>query len=478
MNLLDVITRDNGNLPSGPIRAIGIDLGTTNSTVAEVVWDPQSGDQPAVRCLEVQQKTARGTEYTHHLVPSVVAIVDGQTLIGEGARRMIGNGASHPGNIFYNCKNDIGLRRTYHRAPEGYRSAKEIAGKILAFLRDAAQTDDIDTPRSVTITVPASFQMAQRNDTLEAAAIAKIDVVGGDLLDEPVAAFIDYLISHQGDFQKTGNLMVFDFGGGTCDIAVFRIDHERLEISELSVSRYHRLGGSDINTAIVHQVLIPQLIEQNSVRLNDLSYTDRKVRLEPALLGIAEALKTQLCEEINSLQRLERYHSAEKSAVIRTQPGVPIELPEVGELTLERYVLSAADFENVLKPFLDMDLLDFEETEYQTTCSIFAPIVDALDRADITEEGVDYCLLVGGSTLIPQMRSAIQEYMPSAQVLAHGNSEDTQVAIARGAAYNALSMAIRGRPVIQPVSADNISIRTGRFPLTLIPRRAHLPYPR
>ena len=477
MNLLDVITRDNGNLPPGPIRAIGIDLGTTNSTVTEVVWDPQSGDQPTVRCLEIEQSIPRGSEYTHHLVPSVVAIIGGELFIGEGAKRMIGNGASHPRNVFYNCKNDIGLRRTYHQAPEGYRSAKEIAGKILAFLRDAAQTHYVDEPQSVTITVPASFQMTQRNDTLEAARIAKIDVVGGDLLDEPVAAFIDYLISHQGDFHKTGNLLVFDFGGGTCDIGVFRIDPERLEISELSVSRYHRLGGSDITTAIVHQVLIPQLIEQNDVQPNDLSYTDRKLRLEPALLGIAEALKTQLCEEINRLQRLGLYHSAEKSDVIRTQPGGSIELPEVGELTSERYALSAADFENVLKPFLDMDRLDFEETEYQSTCSIFAPIEDALDRAGIAEEDVDYCLLVGGSTIIPQMRSAIQEFLPSTQVLKHRNSEDTQVAIAKGAAYNALSMAIRGRPVIQPVSADDISIRTGQFPIKLISRGARLPYP-
>ena len=129
-------------------------------------------------------------------------------------------------------------------------------------------------------------------------------MVGGDLLDEPVAAFIDYLVSHQASIDKPSKLVVFDFGGGTCDIAVFKVDPEPMTIAALSVSRYHRLGGSDIDAAIVHQILIPQLIERNGVQLNDVTFSDRKLRLEPALLGIAETLKTQICEEIDRLQRL------------------------------------------------------------------------------------------------------------------------------------------------------------------------------
>ncbi len=479
MNILDIITRDTGSLPPEPIRAIGIDLGTTNSAVAEVLWDPKSGDQPRVRCLPIKQETDTG-EYINQLIPSVVAIVGGRSRVGEGAKRMIGGSRSRPHrDIFYNTKNDMGLRRTYHQAPDGYRSAKEIAAKVLAFLREAAQDSNDLPPRSVTITVPASFQMAQRNDTVEAAGLSSIKVVGGDLLDEPVAAFIDYLVSHQASIDKPSNLVVFDFGGGTCDIAVFRVDPEGMEISELSVSRYHRLGGSDIDAAIVHQILIPQLIERNGAQRSDVTYSERKHRLEPALLGVAETLKTKLCEEIDRRQRLEQYQGADKTPIVLTHPGpeAPFELPDKGQWTLEQYTLSEQDLEAVLRPFFDSDKLDMQETEYYSTWSIFAPLQDALDRADILKDEVDHCLLVGGSTLIPQMRDAIQEYLPSAEIMAHQNAEDAQVAIARGAAYNALSMALHGRPVIQPVASDAISIRTGLSPMTLIPRGARLPYP-
>lgn len=69
-----------------PLRVVGIDLGTTNSTIAEVRWEP-SGAVPKVRCVEVEQPTLEGT-YTHVLFPSVVAIHEGRVWVGEGAERL------------------------------------------------------------------------------------------------------------------------------------------------------------------------------------------------------------------------------------------------------------------------------------------------------------------------------------------------------------------------------------------------------
>ena len=101
----------------------------------------------------------------------------------------------HNINIFWDCKNDIGVRRTYHKAPEGFRSAKGIKGHLLKFLMDSVPDDGVTTSSTV-VTVPASFQVAQRQDTLEAAKLANIDLTPGALLDEPIAAFIDYVLSH------------------------------------------------------------------------------------------------------------------------------------------------------------------------------------------------------------------------------------------------------------------------------------------
>jgi hypothetical protein len=127
------------------------------------------------------------------LFPSVVAIHEGRVWVGEGAKRLRSRapelGLEQNRNLFFECKNDIGIAKTYHRAPEGYRSASEIGGKVLAALHAAALADDPAPIERVVVTVPASFQAAQRRDTLEAAHLAGLELSGGDLLDEPVARF-------------------------------------------------------------------------------------------------------------------------------------------------------------------------------------------------------------------------------------------------------------------------------------------------
>ena len=191
-------------LPTQPVRALGIDLGTTNSTVAETIWRPT--DQAIqVRCLEVDQETLFGT-YTHLLVPSAVAIHDGNIIVGEGAKRLLARaaelGLERDRTLFLECKNDIGVQRTYHKAPDGFRSAAEISGRVLAFLKEAASAQDATPVKRTVVTVPASFQAAQRLDTVKAASLAEIVISGGDLLDEPVAAFLDYLMSHPGEIAE------------------------------------------------------------------------------------------------------------------------------------------------------------------------------------------------------------------------------------------------------------------------------------
>jgi len=187
-----------------PLRVVGIDLGTTNSTIAEARWGP-GGAALKVRCVEVEQPTLEGT-YTHVLFPSVVAIREGRVWVGEGAKRLRSRapelGLEQNRNLFFECKNDVGIAKTYHRAPEGFRSASEIGGKVLAALHAAALADDATPVERVVVTVPASFQAAQRRDTLEAARLAGLELSGGDLLDEPVAAFLDYL-ARQGDSARS-----------------------------------------------------------------------------------------------------------------------------------------------------------------------------------------------------------------------------------------------------------------------------------
>jgi molecular chaperone DnaK len=239
---------------------LGIDLGTTNSTAAEVTWSAGQASPPQARCIEIDQNTLEGT-YTHTLVPSAIALYNGNEWIGEGAKRLRARGPQFElernRDLFYECKNDIGLRRTYSEAPEGFRNASEIAARVLAYIVKTCAGDTAFD--RVVVTVPASFQLAQRQDTRDAAKRAGIDMRPGDLFDEPVAAFLDYLVANRaslaGTLETPKTLVVFDFGGGTCDVAVLRLGagHQvtgRINISPAAVSRYRgTLARQIINRA-------------------------------------------------------------------------------------------------------------------------------------------------------------------------------------------------------------------------------------
>ncbi|NLX27106.1 MAG: Hsp70 family protein, partial [Lentisphaerae bacterium] len=183
------------------VRAFGIDLGTTNSSVAEASWVP--GEKPACKVLEIDQPLWPAGTMTSSLAPSVVAVLDDDILVGEGAKRL----RTRPQdanlfperNLFYETKNDMGLRKTYHRAPENFNHASKIAGNILRFLKDAALQDGQDRQAHFCVTVPASFQLNQRRDTLLACGYAGIHLQDDDLLDEPTAALIDFIMSEGSD---------------------------------------------------------------------------------------------------------------------------------------------------------------------------------------------------------------------------------------------------------------------------------------
>ena len=366
-------------------------------------------------------------------------------------------------------------------APAGYRSAAEVSGRILAFLKDAAMKDKALEPTRTTVTAPASFQTAQRDDTLKAAALAQLTVRAGDLLDEPVAAFIGYLAEHPDqclvEIGETKHLLVFDFGGGTCDVAIFRVSTDlagNLLVASLSVSRYNRLGGGDLDQAILYDVILPQLLEQNGLDRHALDFETKKSVLEPAFIGVAEQLKIGLCEKI--VQYLE--DDEDSSDLVETcHKKFVCHLPEGGKLTLVNPSLSLETFDKVLSPFLDTDMLFTRETEYFQTFSIFVPIQDALDRCGLAEDQIDLCLLAGGSCLIPQVRLALAGAFEKADILNFETADALQTAVARGAALNALSLALRERPIIQPVCQETIALITSNGPYDLVKRGATLPWP-
>ncbi len=489
MNTLALVTPENVRVraPNEPVRVVGIDLGTTNSAIAEILMQPGGTNLPEVRCLEVEQDTQQGP-YIHTLVPSVVALHDGKRLVGEGAKRLRtrlrDSDLEQNRNIFWECKNDIGVRRTYHKAPDGLNSAKTIGGCLLKFLMDAALTEDPTPVTTTVVTTPASFQAAQRQDTVQAAALAGVELLEGGLVDEPIAAFIAYLVAHGkrafAEVSSPQRFVVFDFGGGTCDVALFQLLPAKpgrpVRIAPLTVSRYLRLGGGDIDRAIVAEVLLPQLIEQNGSNARDLDYGQKSNWVMPALLGAAESLKIGLCQEITRLKKSDLYDK-ERANLIRKIPNFySCSLPD-RTLRLQSPTLSAVQLEKVLEPFFDKDLPYPRETDYFRTCSIFAPLQDALERARLEPHDVDLCLMVGGSSLIPQVRETVEGFFRKARFLRFYDLEQTQTAVAQGAAWQALSLALYKQGIFCPVTSDSINIQTSGGAVELIRSGTELPYP-
>ncbi len=465
------------------LRVVGIDLGTTNSSISKVLLNPDASSLPDPRPIEVQQATTQG-EYTDEQMPSMVALHNGQEYIGEGAKMLRAQmehlNLKQNRHLFWECKNHIGTRRTYHQAPPGYRSAKEVSSKLLAYLFSAARKQSRDPIDSAVVTIPASFQSAQRKETVEAAKIAGLTMLnGGCLLDEPTAALIAYVASSskKNIFDSEKNLLVFDFGGGTCDVAVFKLlsaqSKKPVDIEPLSVSRYCRLGGGDIDRAIIIEVLLPQLVNQNGIDLCDLDFNDKQQRIIPSLLSVAESLKTGLCAEITRKRKL-----GSTAPLERVQPGsYTCKLRSGKELLLTRPSLKTSELTQVLKPYLDPDFLYPQETEYVTTCSVFAPIKDALNQSSLTAGDIDYCLLVGGSSLIPQVSDSIGNYFVKSDLLQFEDPDHMLTAVSRGAALHSLAIALHGQGIFRTVTSDSISLRTAKDSRLLIGRGNDLPCP-
>ena len=465
----------------------GIDLGTTNSTLCRTNF--RAGASPAEpEVVSLRQPTPAG-EFTGTLIPSIVAIYQGRQFVGQGAKDLralmadTAMGLSRNVNLFHDCKNEIGTLRTYPNAPEGYRSPTDIAARILAYI--CSEGIGKATPGNVVVTVPASFQTAQRAETARACALAGFDVSGGRLLDEPVAAFIDFAYRYAPGLLESvtekKNLLVFDFGGGTCDIALFELNRTTadmpVQVASRSVSRFHRLGGGDIDLAILHKVLVPQLCKENGLAEFDLSFQEKTRVITPALIAVAEALKIQICNEIWRLQQFGRLDSTPREDIIARYPAQVSMRQGERALKLTTASITAAQFDDVLAPFLNTEHLFARSTEYRLENSIFAPIADALDRARKEPGEIDFVLAVGGSSLIPQVMDALRGYFPRARMLQYGDRKDAQLAVARGACLQAMALASSGRGVIDPVVQDDIYLLAQNADLQLVAQGAKLPFP-
>ncbi|WP_261809287.1 molecular chaperone DnaK [Levilactobacillus humaensis] len=325
-------------------KIIGIDLGTTNSAVAVL-----EGSTPKIIA---NKEGARTT-------PSVVAFKDGETQVGEVAKRQA---ITNP-NTISSIKSHMG-EAGYKVSVDGKDyTPQQISAMILQHLKAFAEDYIGDTVDKAVITVPAYFNDAQRQATKDAGKIAGLNVER--IINEPTAAALAYGLDKQ---DKDEKIMVYDLGGGTFDVSVLDLGDGVFDV--LSTNGDTHLGGDDFDKKIMDW-LVDDFKQENGV---DLSKD--KMALQ-RLKDAAEKAKKDL------------------SGVTEAQISLPfISAGANGPLHLQKS-LSRAKFNE-----LTADLV--EKTRI--------PVENALKDADLKAGDIDVVILNGGSTRIPAVQEAVEKW--------------------------------------------------------------------
>ncbi|KAF0385915.1 molecular chaperone DnaK [Pediococcus acidilactici] len=325
-------------------KIIGIDLGTTNSAVA--VMD---GDKPKII---TNPEGARTT-------PSVVAFKNGETQVGEVAKRQA---ITNP-NTISSIKRHIG-EAGYKVTVDGKSyTPQEVSAMILSYIKKFAEDYLGEEVDQAVITVPAYFDDSQRQATKDAGKIAGLEVKR--IINEPTASALAYGLDKS---DKDEKILVYDLGGGTFDVSILELGDGVFQV--LSTNGDTHLGGDDFDQKIIDW-LVEGFKEENGI---DLSKD--KMALQ-RLKDAAEKAKKDL------------------SGVSEAQISLPfISAGEAGPLHLEK-TLTRAQFDQ-----LTADLV----------AKTKVPVDNALKDAGLSAFDIDQVILNGGSTRIPAVQEAVKNW--------------------------------------------------------------------
>ncbi len=326
-------------------KAVGIDLGTTNSVVSVL----EGGDPVVIANAEGARTT-----------PSVVAFgKDGEVLVGEVAAKR--QAITNPDRTIRSVKRHMGTNWKQSIDGKDY-TAQEISARTLQKLKRDAEAYLGTTVDQAVITVPAYFDDAQRTATKEAGQIAGLEVLR--IINEPTAASLAYGLDKDGSEQT---ILVFDLGGGTFDVSILEIGDGVFEVKATHGDT--KLGGDDWDEAVIDWLA-------TSFR------NDHGVDLA------ADPMAVQRLKEAAEKAKIEL------SQVQQTQINLPfVTATDAGPLHLD-YTLSRAKFQE-----LTADLLGRCRT----------PFKQAIKDAGLGKGDVDHVILVGGSTRMPAVTDLVQE---------------------------------------------------------------------
>lgn len=368
------------------MKIIGIDLGTTNSCVAVV-----EGNVPTVITNSEGNRTT----------PSVVGFVNDEKKVGDSAKRQA---ITNPKKTIHSIKRFMGesfnavqgeIDKVSYNVVCGDNNTprvdidgklytpQEISALILQKMKKTAEDYCGETITDAVITVPAYFNDSQRQATKEAGEIAGLNV--RRIINEPTAAALAYGLDKSSEDKK---IVVFDFGGGTHDVSILQLGDGIFEV--LSTDGDTHLGGDDIDYTLIDW-MVEEFKKQNGIDLSNDSMAMQRLK------DAAEKAKIEL------------------SSSVSTEINLPyITINENGPQHFTS-TLTRAKFESLIDNIINRTLV---------------PCESALKKANIKKEEIDEVILVGGSTRIPAIQNAVENFFGKAP----NRSVNPDEAVACGAA--------------------------------------------
>lgn len=369
----------------------GIDLGTTNSAISRmecgkpIIIRSDNGMETMPSCVSFKKGGALNVGYSAY------------SDLGRSKLRALKKKVANTTDSCIEFKRYMGSDKTYMSSyAEHLWTPEELSAQVLKSLCSFVTDEDV---RSAVITVPAKFTVNQKDATLEAAHLAGLEQV--ELLQEPIAASMAYGLKAD---EKNGIWMVFDFGGGTLDVALVHVSDGIMQVFDTEGDNY--LGGKNLDEAIVSKILMPELLSRYV--FNTADHIQMSM-LSEALKVVAEKLKNTLSYKDRETVFLEAGDWGED------EDGEEIEL----ELTVSRDKL-----EDAIRPILQKAV---------DVCK------SLMLRNKIPYGKLSHLILIGGPTYIPLLREMLRE-----QVTQNVDTGiDPMTAVAQGAALYAATIPLK-----------------------------------